>query len=61
VDELGQDGAIAYVPFPPTLAGKYQSYTEADLTALRAAGYDAPFASVEEGVDRYVERLMAAT
>ena len=60
VDELVRDGAIAYVPFPPALAGKYQSYTEADLTALRAAGYEAPFASVEEGVDRYVERLMAA-
>ena len=60
VDELVRDGAIAYVPFPPALAGKYQSFTEADLTALRAAGYDAPFASVEDGVDRYVERLMAA-
>jgi ADP-L-glycero-D-manno-heptose 6-epimerase len=60
VDELVQVGAIAYVPFPPALAGKYQSFTEADLAALRAAGYDAPFASVEDGVDRYVERLMAA-
>jgi ADP-L-glycero-D-manno-heptose 6-epimerase len=59
VDELVRDGAIAYVPFPPALAGKYQSRTEADLAALRAAGYDAPFAGVEEGVDRYVERLMA--
>jgi len=59
VDELVRDGAIAYVPFPPALAGKYQSRTEADLAALRAAGYDAPFAGVEEGVGRYVERLMA--
>ena len=59
VDELVRDGAIAYVPFPPALAGKYQSRTEADLAALRAAGYDAPFAGVEDGVDRYVERLMA--
>jgi len=59
VDDLVRDGAIAYVPFPPALAGKYQSRTEADLAALRAAGYDAPFAGVEDGVDRYVERLMA--
>ena len=59
VDELVRDGAIANVPFPPALAGKYQSRTEADLAALRAAGYDAPFAGVEEGVGRYVERLMA--
>jgi ADP-L-glycero-D-manno-heptose 6-epimerase len=58
-DQLVRDGAIAYVPFPPALAGKYQSRTEADLAVLRAAGYDAPFAGVDEGVDRYVERLMA--
>ena len=52
-------GAIEYVEFPPQLVGKYQSYTQADLTALRAAGYRAPMASVEEAVPRYVERLMA--
>ena len=52
-------GAIGYVPLPNALAGKYQSYTEADMTALRQAGYAAPFATVEEGAARYVERLMA--
>ncbi len=57
--ELVAEGAIEYVPFPPQLAGKYQSYTEADLTRLRAAGYVAPFASVEDGVGNYVESLMA--
>ena len=60
VDELVRSGAIQYVPMPEALAGKYQSFTEADLTALRKAGYAAPFASVEEGAARYVERLMAA-
>ena len=60
VAELVRDGVISYVPFPPALAGKYQSRTEADLAALRAAGYGAPFAGVDAGVDRYVERLMAA-
>ena len=44
---------------PAALEGKYQSYTEADLTALRRAGYGAPFVDVDEGADRYVERLMA--
>jgi ADP-L-glycero-D-manno-heptose 6-epimerase len=48
-------GAIEYVPFPPQLVGKYQSFTEANLQRLRAAGYAAPFLSVEEGVGRYVE------
>ena len=51
--------AIVYVPFPPALVGKYQSFTEADLTALRKAGYKAPFADVPTGVARYVERLIS--
>jgi ADP-L-glycero-D-manno-heptose 6-epimerase len=53
--DLRSAGAIEYVPFPPQLVGKYQSYTQADLTKLRAAGYDKPFLAVEEGVRRYVE------
>ncbi|HEX4885871.1 MAG TPA: ADP-glyceromanno-heptose 6-epimerase [Casimicrobiaceae bacterium] len=59
VQELVDAGVIGYVAFPDALRGRYQSFTEADPTALRAAGYDAPFADVEAGVDRYVERLMA--
>ena len=57
--ELVAAGAITYVPFPPALVGKYQSYTEADLGRLRAAGYRAPMLSVEEGVARYVGALLA--
>ena len=57
--ELVRDGAIEYVPFPPQLVGRYQSFTEADTTKLRAAGYRTPFLTVEQGVGRYVERLMA--
>ncbi len=52
------DGHIEYVPFPDALKGKYQSYTQADLTQLRAAGYDGAFYTVEEGVERYVSRLI---
>ncbi len=59
--ELVRDGAIEYVAFPPQLVGKYQNYTQADLTALRGAGCHVPMAGVEEGVPRYVERLMAGT
>jgi ADP-L-glycero-D-manno-heptose 6-epimerase len=58
--ELVAMGAISYVPFPPALLGKYQSYTQADVTKLRAVGYRAPMLSVAEGVDRYVERLISA-
>ncbi|MGH8801633.1 MAG: ADP-glyceromanno-heptose 6-epimerase, partial [Casimicrobiaceae bacterium] len=59
VDELVADGAIVYIPLPADLAGKYQSYTEADLTRLRAAGYPAPMLDIEEGVRRYVESLIS--
>jgi ADP-L-glycero-D-manno-heptose 6-epimerase len=59
--ELVRAGAIQYIAFPPQLVGKYQSFTQADLTALRAAGYAAPMTPVEVGVADYVERLMADT
>jgi ADP-L-glycero-D-manno-heptose 6-epimerase len=50
-------GEIEYIPFPEHLKGAYQSYTQADMRALRAAGYAAPFLSVEEGVPRYLAWL----
>lgn len=56
--ELRSIGAIEYFGFPEDLRGNYQSYTQADLAKLRAAGYEAPFATVEEGVSRYVEHLL---
>jgi ADP-L-glycero-D-manno-heptose 6-epimerase len=52
-------GLIDYVPFPDALRGKYQSYTQADLAALRAAGCMHAFADVQTGVARYVQTLMA--
>jgi len=55
--ELVRQGLIEYIPFPADLKGKYQSYTEADLSKLRKAGYDAPFTGVAEGVAHYVEWL----
>ncbi|CDY75983.1 ADP-L-glycero-D-manno-heptose-6-epimerase [Caballeronia glathei] len=55
--ELVQRGLIEYIPFPDALRGKYQCFTQADQSKLRAAGYDAPFLSVQEGVDRYVRWL----
>ena len=57
--ELVAQGAIEYIPFPLKLVGKYQSFTQADLTALRAAGYQAPMTPVAQGVARYVESLIS--
>ena len=52
--DLRSRGVIEYIAFPEALKGKYQSYTEADISQLRQAGYAAPFATVEEGVAQYV-------
>jgi ADP-L-glycero-D-manno-heptose 6-epimerase len=48
-------GDIEYIPFPESLQGHYQSFTEADISALRNLGYQAPFKTVEEGVKLYME------
>lgn len=52
-----QQGTIEYIPFPEKLKGRYQAFTQADLTKLRAAGYDKPFKTVAEGVTEYMAWL----
>ena len=52
--ELVRAGLVEYVDFPQALVGKYQCFTEADLTALRATGCGHAFADVASGVQRYV-------
>jgi ADP-L-glycero-D-manno-heptose 6-epimerase len=52
-------GGKRYIPFPEELRGRYQSFTEADLSALRAAGYEGGFRPVEEGVPQYLDWLAA--
>ena len=54
-------GAIEYVEFPAALVGKYQCFTQADLSALRSAGCDHAFLDVATGVDRYAQALRAAS
>ncbi|QDH15201.1 ADP-glyceromanno-heptose 6-epimerase [Oecophyllibacter saccharovorans] len=54
----GRPEDIAFVPMPEKLQGQYQSYTCADLTRLRAAGYTAPFTSLEDGISMYVEQFL---
>jgi ADP-L-glycero-D-manno-heptose 6-epimerase len=55
--DLVKQGFIQYIPFPDDLRGKYQCFTQADLTQLRAAGYSADFLNVEQGVSRYISWL----
>ena len=56
----GKPEQVEYIPFPEALRGKYQCYTQADLTALRAAGCDHAFADVRTGVTRYMAVLAGA-
>ena len=56
--EMQQEGIVRYIPFPGELKGKYQSYTQADIAALRTAGYRQPFLNVEQGVTRYCDKLL---
>ncbi|HEX6703577.1 MAG TPA: ADP-glyceromanno-heptose 6-epimerase [Albitalea sp.] len=55
--ELVKNGSIEYIAFPEALVGKYQCFTQADLTRLRTAGCPHVFADVASGVERYVQWL----
>jgi ADP-L-glycero-D-manno-heptose 6-epimerase len=53
-------GTVRYIPFPAELAASYQSFTEADISALRAAGYGPPFKDVRAGIASYLDALGAS-
>ena len=53
------EGIIRYIPFPDKLRGRYQSFTQADITHLREAGYHEAFLTVQEGVKEYCQWLHA--
>ena len=57
LQQLRDQGLIEYIEFPEALRGKYQSFTQADNSALRKAGYNASFLTVEQGVERYAREL----
>ncbi|TAN68401.1 MAG: ADP-glyceromanno-heptose 6-epimerase [Methylobacter sp.] len=52
-----KEGIIEYIPFPEHLKGGYQSYTQADISGLREAGYTKDFLTVKQGVARYLAWL----
>ena len=57
VIQYHKKGRIEYIPFPDSLKGAYQSYTQADMSKLSAAGYNNSFKSVEQGVPDYLDWL----
>ncbi|MBU0621938.1 MAG: ADP-glyceromanno-heptose 6-epimerase [Gammaproteobacteria bacterium] len=58
LEQMQQQQIIRYIPFPEQLKGKYQSYTQADISALRKIGYAEPFLTVEQGTARYVNYML---
>ncbi len=50
-------GVIRYIPFPAELQSRYQSFTEADISALRAAGFEQPFRDVRGGIKDYLDAV----
>ena len=58
LEQMVADGMVEYIDFPDALKGKYQSYTCADISLLREAGYDEPFLTVAEGMARYAEKVL---
>jgi ADP-L-glycero-D-manno-heptose 6-epimerase len=55
----GVEPRVEFIDMPEKLRGQYQSFTEAPMSRLRAAGYNQPFTSLEEGVATYVRDFLA--
>jgi len=57
---IGRTPAIEYVDTPVEIRDKYQYFTQADMTRLRALGYAQDFTAIEQGVAEYVASSLAA-
>ncbi|SFV67959.1 ADP-L-glycero-D-manno-heptose-6-epimerase [hydrothermal vent metagenome] len=57
VIKFHQKGKVEYIEFPEKLKGRYQSFTQADISKLRDAGFKDEFHTVEEGVAKYMKWL----
>jgi ADP-L-glycero-D-manno-heptose 6-epimerase len=58
---MGLEPQIEFIDTPADIRENYQYYTEADLTKLRASGYDKKFTSLEDGIDDYVKNHLRST
>jgi len=54
-DAVGVPRNVEFIEMPEPLRGQYQSFTQASVSRLRAAGYPGQFTPLEEGVRRYVQ------
>ncbi len=59
-DAAGQPRAAEFIPMPQALQTQYQSFTQARMDRLRAAGYPGQFTPLEDGIRRYVQQHLAS-
>ncbi|MBD3225136.1 MAG: ADP-glyceromanno-heptose 6-epimerase [Caldithrix sp.] len=57
-DAMGKESNIKYIDMPPEIRDRYQYFTQASMDKMRAAGYDKPFYSLEEGITDYVRNYL---
>jgi len=55
---LGQEPEIEYIDTPEEIRERYQYFTEARMERLREAGYDAPFRTLEDGINQFVKGFL---
>lgn len=51
---------ISFIPTPEDIRDKYQYFTEADMSKLKAIGYNQPFTTLEDGVEDYVKNYLSS-
>ncbi len=60
-DAAGNPRQVEFIDMPKTLLGQYQSFTQAPMERLRAAGYAGQFTPLEEGIRHYVQDHLATS
>lgn len=55
---LGAEDRISFIDTPEDIRDTYQYFTQAEMGKLRAAGYEKPFASLEDGISDYVRNYL---
>lgn len=61
MDDMIAQKVINYIPFPEKLKGKYQSYTCADITALRESGFNQDFHMLADSIPKYMRWIESMT
>jgi ADP-L-glycero-D-manno-heptose 6-epimerase len=55
---LGRPPKIEFIEMPEALRAKYQYYTKAEISKLRASGYDRPITPLADAVGDYVKNYL---